>query len=142
MALVLIGISPETSLGNKDVFSKENFIRVEKKQLERRFKGFFEHIKQKKIYDIKRKANLESHKIKRQQLKDQQEARRLKYISQRKEKKSIDIDALMAARLQRRAKIREKLREGHRKFRAELEYLRNTTRKIPENIDVGLEKMK
>lgn len=139
--LVCLIIFSSPSWGRLNVFSKENFLKIEKQQLEKRYKGFYRHVERKKIYDKKRKAKLQDHKVKRQKLKEAQEARRRKFIKERKVKERKNIEALMEKRKQKRAEKRARLRKSYKRFRGELEYLRNTTRKIPENVDVGLESM-
>ncbi len=118
----------------------ESNLKIEKKYLNRRYEGFYNHVKRYKNYQNQRRKKVLQHKEKRRAHEVQREEVRRSYKARKakQKRKQVDIDALMAKVEKERAKKRKVIRNKFIKRREIMESLKRTTKKIPEDLDVGL----
>ena len=124
--------------GDSELIGKDPEYRQMLKELNKRYEGFFVHDQEKKRWDSQRKLGIQEAKKIRDTYKEKRENARKNFVR-------VPPPNMEPARLRWEAeqkKIqenREKLRHEFSKKRSEIERVRASARKIPENKEVGLE---
>ena len=118
----------------------EKNLDIEKDYLNKRYDGFFRQLQSYKDYQKMRVKRVLEHKNKREAREIERSKQRMIYKEKqaKMKKEEIDFDALMAGVKKERYKKRMKKRSAYIKRREIMDHLRRTTKKIPEDVDVGL----
>ncbi len=118
-------------------------LKIEKQYLNRRFDGYYKHVEAYKKYQRLRIEKVKEHKKSRIAFQKKLEDKRKAFIKKRKKikKEEVDIDAIVARQQRTRDKIRNQKRLKFIKNRKIMENLRNTSKKIPVDVDVGLKSL-
>jgi len=132
------------NVGQAQFVDAAKALEIEKKYLNRRYDGYFRHVEAYKKYQKLRVKKVQEHKIRRVQFEKEQEARRKAFISKRKKRKKVvvDIDAIVAKQQKERDRMRNKKRKMFIKNRDIMNKLKNTSKRIPVDIDVGLKSLR
>ena len=122
------------------VVDNNKALQLEKKYLNKRYKGYYKHVEAYKAYQKLRLKKVKDHKKKRINFETKRIKKRNAFIKNRKKvkKKKVDLDAIMAKLQKQRDKKRNKLRLRFIRNKKTMEKLKQTTKKIPEDIDTGL----
>ena len=126
------GVSPEKK-------ERERFLKLYK-GLNLRYEGFFEHMEEEKQRRLRRQAGAEAQREKRQRAKESYEKARIKFVANRREKPNNDAARLAhEAKIQRKLQLFEQAREAYIIHRDKLHHIRDTAKRIPGNLELGLE---
>lgn len=119
----------------------ERFYREMVERLNQRYNGFFERRELIRKRRELRRSGANEHRKKRQQWRANYEKARQEHILNRKEKEVDPRWELEWLELQeKKAKLVEKARKAYVVKRDEVENVRDQARKIPERLDVGLDR--